>query len=445
MPFKLIAISEVSSPLINNSVINLGIQGSPPSRVANLSENIGTFYAGTKIGTCLLLENGDILTNLHMIFNIKNYAKQSKPGLTKEPGWVSHCFFPKESLLVELVVGSRLFQFPIESYVAHGLPALQESSMCSPGFDYAILRPAGSILENTGLVGVSIEDLSRAPRTTHLVSRPFQNQDGAFYRLSSGSTSSRSLSALGQQFGSIGEVHAHSLRPTFSGLVSFDETGRPYGMINHNGQNTLLSDIKRNIDWFKTRLGEIGETPGLVKDQIHEMLFHLMNQSQITFYNEDENELMAIKKNFDAYLQKANTIFGASTNRLALFIGFRKGVYLSRVGGHDKDRNREGGTQDGAGKSADDHGINQGKQWIRYRNTVLNGLSENQKLSHKTLLDKIDAVSEKIEEKKAKKATGMRHTPQEVAASQKQKEEQKKLKAEQKHAAWLEKQASKPT
>lgn len=145
-------------------------------------------------------------------------------------------------------------------------------------------------------------------------------------------------------------------------------------------------------------------------------------------------EIKLDKQGFDQYKQKALKIFGASIGFSDLYILYRKGAELSRVGGHDKLRNKSGGNQVGASKAADDHGINQGNQWTKFRDQMIGSMEHKDKEKYlvqykeleKPLLIEIETPPPKI------KTTGQRHSPEEAQAHADKKAADKAHKAAQK-------------
>ncbi|MEM7439284.1 MAG: hypothetical protein AAF393_06770 [Pseudomonadota bacterium] len=72
------------------------------------------------------------------------------------------------------------------------------------------------------------------------------------------------------------------------------------------------------------------------------------------------------------YLAHAQAVFATKLSKPILVVGFELKVELpERLGGHDYSRNSSAsGGQQGGGKSADDHAINQGKEWLKYKKRV---------------------------------------------------------------------------
>lgn len=71
-------------------------------------------------------------------------------------------------------------------------------------------------------------------------------------------------------------------------------------------------------------------------------------------------------------LEKAHRSFGAEISLEVLAQATLEGISPpDRVGGHDESRGKTGGAQKKKNKSASDHGVNQGKQYLQFKNTVL--------------------------------------------------------------------------
>ena len=74
---------------------------------------------------------------------------------------------------------------------------------------------------------------------------------------------------------------------------------------------------------------------------------------------------------YQEYHDSAYQVFSTGISDWVLKAGYQLKVPLpDRVGGHDDRRNATGGNQVGGGQKDSEHGINQGNQWTRYRDSV---------------------------------------------------------------------------
>jgi len=73
------------------------------------------------------------------------------------------------------------------------------------------------------------------------------------------------------------------------------------------------------------------------------------------------------------YKTSAREVFGGTESDWVLELAYHLKMKLpKRVGGHDKDRGKDGAKgQVGGDKSASDHGKNQGNQWAAWKKEVL--------------------------------------------------------------------------
>lgn len=146
------------------------------------------------------------------------------------------------------------------------------------------------------------------------------------------------------------------------------------------------------------------------------------------------------RANFQKYVKKANAIFSTGTSRDILYIAFKKGVELpDRVGGHDENRNQIGGNQIGASQSAHEHGINQAKQWTRFKDALVVSKSDQAKYNTQLKeLDKADFPADSTTSpSRTIKKTGQRHSEQEAIKCAATKEADKTLKANTKKERFL--------
>ena len=121
----------------------------------NPAQCVGTIQTQRGVGSCVLLANGDILTTLHTIFDIEEYAKGQHRSTVND-------FFDNEDKIeLYFLDNNNVLQiFGVESIPITGLPVVQDDTrLQSTGWDFAILHPKEDVRKALNNRGVLIDDV----------------------------------------------------------------------------------------------------------------------------------------------------------------------------------------------------------------------------------------------------------------------------------------------
>lgn len=222
----------------------------------NPAQCVGTIQTPRGVGSCVLLANGDILTTLHNIFDIVEYAR----GTTRST--VNDFFDSNDKIEVYFLDNNHVLQrFEVESIPITGLPVAQDDTrLQSTGWDFAILHPKEDIRKALNNRGVLIDDTPYTYGRSLLTTDPSQlSFSPPHMRAIHDTAEPLTVAASDNNTTQYMHLEVEADRPhlpSTSGTVLFRTDGGNYfvyGLVYTDGSAIYLENILFQIDKMNSR------------------------------------------------------------------------------------------------------------------------------------------------------------------------------------------------
>ena len=140
----------------------------------------GTIVTPKTIGSCILLEDGSVLTSLHVIFDLKKHKSIYDVPPENQPP-IKDFYAPPEGMELYFVKNNCVYLVKVTEVIKDGRPHLYHQRVDSKfGWDYALLKPSADLLEVLG-PGMELDKtdythgrrlMTENPSNTFFISRP---------------------------------------------------------------------------------------------------------------------------------------------------------------------------------------------------------------------------------------------------------------------------------